>query len=188
MRLLTIFYQIILLTIALGLSSTLNAQETRSTTKSIKDIYEYVKYKINRNSYYLNEFKINVGGLLWTNEKLYQNSQQYYYSFVGDDTPVLRMVIVNTKIAQVNYYEEYLYHNDGSLIFCYKKQKDSETENARELKAYYEDNLCINLILNDEIIDAKDATYNDELDEIKDFGVFFAQRFIKDMKEIRDEY
>ncbi|NJL13178.1 MAG: hypothetical protein HC913_09385, partial [Microscillaceae bacterium] len=126
-----------------------------SSTRYIRDIYEYVQEKIHKQQYYINEFKVNANNLPWANQETFHRSQQYHYSFVGDDTPILRMVTVITKMAEKNYYTEYLFDNDGQLIFCFDKQNDVGQYNFRELHAYFEQGLCVNLMIDRNIIDAK---------------------------------
>lgn len=160
-----------------------------STTRYIKDIYQYVQEKISRNQYYLNEFKMNTANLPWVNNKPFQSTQQYHYSFVGDNSAVLRLVIVITKVAEKNYYTEYLYENSGKLVFCFEKQNDTETHSYRELSAYFENNLCINLLIDKEIIDAKKGLGNHatKIKKLFESGKFYAERFQTDMQVMKDE-
>jgi hypothetical protein len=177
----------------IGLPHILGAQDKGfvrepSTTRYIKDIYQYVQEKINRNQYYINEFKVNTNNLPWLELSKYQSTQQYYYSFVGDDTPVLRLVTLVSRVNDKNYYTEYLYDNDGRLIFCYEKQNDQATFPYREFRAYFENGLCINLILDKEIIEAKNTSpYKTRLDSFQLSGKYFAQKFFADMKEVKNE-
>jgi hypothetical protein len=158
-----------------------------STTRYIKDIYQYVQEKIARNQYYINELKLNPSNLPWLASQNYQSTQQYFYSFVGDDSPSLRLVTIVSKINQINYYYEYLYDNDGKMVFCYEKQSDTKALPYRELKAYFHNNLCINLLLDQEIIEAnKTAPYKARLDAILNEGKLYFQKFLADMKEMKE--
>ncbi|MCU0447194.1 MAG: hypothetical protein MUE85_20045 [Microscillaceae bacterium] len=159
-----------------------------STTRYIKDIYQYVQDKINRNQYYINESRVNTTNLPWLELSKFQSTQQYFYSFVGDDTPVLRLVTIVAKVNDKNYYAEYLFDNDGKLIFCYEKQNDSATYPYREFRAYFENGLCINLLLDKEIIEAKNTSpYRTRLEVFQSTGKFYAQKFFADMKEVKNE-
>ncbi len=165
--------------------STAQAQDTaqeNSSTRSIKDIYRYVKGKVHKQQYYLNEFKINSGKLLWANEQVFNSTHQYYYSFLGEATPILRMVNVISKVADKNYYVEFLYDNRGELIYCYEKQNDAENVSFGELHAYFEAGLCVNLLIDQVIIDAQDTRYNQKLTELLRAGSFYAERFQEDMQ------
>jgi hypothetical protein len=187
-----VFIKLLIISL-LGLAPQLLAQERGfvrepSTTRYIKDIYQYVQEKINRNQYYINEFKVNTHNLPWLELNKFQSTQQYYYSFVGDDTPVLRLVTLISKVNDKNYYTEYLYDNDGKLIFCYEKQNDHAAFPYREFRAYFENGLCINLLLDKEIIEAKNTSpYKTRLDSFQSRGRYFAQKFFVDMKEVKNE-
>lgn len=159
----------------------------RSITRSIRDIYEYVSIKIQRNSYYLNEFIINSGTLSWINENNYKNVQRFYYSYIGDNTPVLRLVTVDLSQKEKKYYLEFLYNNRGELIFCREIQNDSQQYSYRQLEAFFDKGLCINLFLDKKLIDAEDAQYNTKLGLINEQGVFYANRFNEDMNSVIDE-
>lgn len=178
-----------ILILSLGLfvcSENLRAQDTAqesSSTRSIKDIYRYVKGKVHKQQYYLNEFKINSGKLLWANDQAFNSTHQYYYSFLGEATPILRMVNVISKVADKNYYAEFLYGNKGELIYCYEKQNDSDNLSYGELHAYFEGGLCVNLLIDQSIIDAEDTRYNQKLKDLLNAGAFYAERFKEDMKE-----
>lgn len=154
-----------------------------SATRSIKDIYRYVKGKVFKQQYYLNEFKINSGNLLWANQQVFNSTHQYYYSFLGEATPILRMVTTVSKVADKHYYAEFLYGNQGELIYCYEKQNDREQNAFEELHAYFENGLCINLMIDKTIVDYKDTGYNAKIEALQAAGKFYAQRFLEDMKE-----
>lgn len=173
----------------LSITSKITAQESslEGSTRNIKDIYEYVLEQIRQNRYYLNEFKINSGNRTWANQKRFYINQQYYYSFIGDDTPVLRMVRVDRKNGEDNYYQEYLYDNLGKLIFCYERQNDRGQYNYRELAAYYEQDLCINLYLDQELIEASQTEHAPKTTLIAELGKFYAYRFQEDMQRIGSE-
>lgn len=160
-----------------------------SSTRYIKDIYEYVHDKIESNQYYLNEFKINSNNLPWINSRSYQNTQQYYYSFVGDATPVLRFVSCLTKIAEKNYYTEFLYDIDGNLVFYYEKQNDRQKYSYEEFRAFFENKKCINIVLNSTLIDETEISkHNTKLETILQAGMLYSARFLKDMNEVKDEH
>jgi hypothetical protein len=158
------------------------AQES-SSTRSTKDIYRYVKGKVYKQQYYLNEFKINSGNLLWANNQVFNSTHQYYYSFLGEATPILRMVTVISKVADKNYYAEFLYGNQGDLIYCYEKQNDRDSFDFEELHAYFEAGLCVNLLIDQAIIDVKNTSYNEKLKTLQSVGSFYSERFQEDMKE-----
>ncbi len=164
----------------------LQAQELakeHNTTRSIKDIYRYVKGKVFKQQYYLNEFKINSGNLLWANQQVFNSTHQYYYSFLGEATPILRMVTTISKIADKHYYAEFLYGNEGELLYCYEKQNDKDSNGFEELHAYFENGLCINLMIDQTIVDYNDTRFNAKLDALQAAGKFYGQRFLEDMKE-----
>lgn len=154
-----------------------------SSTRNIKDIYKYVQSKINRNQYYLNEYKTNSKSLPWVKGAKYQSTQQYYYSFVGDNTPVLRLVVVMSKVDDKNYYTEFLFDLDGNVSFCHEKQNDEGRYKYRNFEAYYENNLCINLFLDDEIINPEDTSHTTKLNLLMAQANFYARRFKEDMKQ-----
>jgi hypothetical protein len=165
------------------------AQETfvrePSATRYIKDLYQYVREKINRNQYYVNEFKINSSNLKWADEQHFQTFTRHFYSFVGDDSPVLRLVMLTTKVGDKHYYSEFAYDNDGSLVYAYEKQNDTLTYAYREIHVYLDRDLCLNLILDQEVIDVKNtAPYTDKIKILTNSGKYHAQRFAKDMQGI----
>ena len=184
-------FLILILFIFFGITMAYSQEFVRepSKTRYIKDIYQYVQEKISRNQYYVNEFRMNVGNLLWSNSKAFQSTQQYHYSFVGDDSPVLRLVIVVSKVAGKNYYSEYLYDNNTKLVYAFEKQNDSETYSYREIHAYFEEDLCINLLVDKEIIDAKKGLgqHTLKVNSFQEIGKFYSERFKEDMQEITEK-
>ncbi len=158
-----------------------------SETRNIRDLYDYVKYKIERNQYYLNEFKINSDDLLWSDGKPYQYILQYFYSFAGDNTPLLRLATVVKKDGPLNYYFEFLYNNKGELAYVFEKQNQAESFPYRELRAYFTDDLCINLYQGDELIDLEKTNFP-KIRELLEDGRYYARRFEKDMQEVNLGY
>ncbi|NJL14901.1 MAG: hypothetical protein HC913_19140 [Microscillaceae bacterium] len=51
------------------------------------------------------------------------------------------------------------------------------------MHAYFEQGLCVNLMIDRNIIDAKDSRFNDKLGEIKNNADFYARRFQEDMRD-----
>ena len=183
---------ILIIAVLLGMPKYTIAQKAEfiwesSATRSTKDLYEYVQQKIKSNQYYLNEFKINPSNIPWMNTKSYQNTQQYYYSFVGDATPILRFVSSYTKIAGKNYYSEYLYDIDGNLAFYFEKQNDRQKYPYEEFGAFFDNNKCVNIIINQELIDETQIpNYTNKLENILGTASIHSSRFIKDMQEVKD--
>lgn len=159
----------------------------RSITRSIRDIHEYVSTKIQRNSYYLNEFIINSGTLTWVNDKNYKNIQRFYYSYVANNDPVLRLVTVDLSQKEIKYYVEFLYNNRGDLIFCREFQNDRAKYPYRKLEAFFDKQICINLFLDEKLIDAEQVEYASKIKLIYKQGVFYGKRFLEDMNSVIDE-
>lgn len=158
-----------------------------SETRNIRDLYDYVKYKIERNQYYLNEFKINSDDLLWSDGKPYQYLLQFFYSFAGDNSPLLRLATVVKKDGPINYYYEFLYDNKGELAYVFEKQNQADSFPYRELRAYYANAICINLYQGEEIIDLESTDFP-KIRELMEDGQYYARRFQKDMQEVNLGY
>lgn len=151
-------------------------------TRSIKDTYAYVQLKINRNQYYLNEYKVNSQNIRWKNDEIYQVTQQYYYSFKGKNIASLRLVKVLSRIGDKHYQQEYLYDLDGKLAFCYEKQNDENRYPYREFYAYFDQGKCINIKVDDEIIGVEGTPpYEAKMSEIRANADIYGQRFKEDM-------
>jgi hypothetical protein len=128
---------------------------------------------------------VNSAQIPWADAKPYHNVYRYYYSFVGDNSPSLRLITRLTKTAEINYYVEFLYDTDGKMIYFYEKQNDQSKFTYREFKAFFEKDLCVNIMVDKEVIDIKDQQYNPKVNGIKILGGQLVQRFMNDMQSIK---
>ena len=154
-----------------------------SSTRYIKDFYEYVSGNIKRNQYYVNEIRLNSNRLLWSDNKIFHIIEKFHYSYGGDHVPSLRMITLSETDNKINYYYEFLYDTDGKLIYCFEKQNDTNTFTYREFKVYYEKSLCINLVLDKEIIDSNDISHNDKINRIYEEGTIMSIKFKEVMEK-----
>lgn len=150
-----------------------------NSTRSIRDLYEYVQDKISRNQYYVNEYKINSSNLKWVDTEDFQLTQSYYYSYSGDDQAALRYIVVESRKKKVSYLREFLYDMEGKLVLALEKQNDNGQLPYREITSFYEKGLCINLIVDKNLIDSKEKGYDNKLKELLELGTYYAEKFLK---------
>lgn len=151
-----------------------------STTRHLKDSYLYIKDKAKKNQYYLNEFMVNSNALFWNDNVIRQKSYLYYYTFLGDNTPFLRLAVVIEKTNDTEIRTEFMYDQDGNLGYCIEKQNDKNLA-YREFHVFYEKELCINLMLDKDIIDPKDTPpHQSKIDNLKKVGKVVFKKFSQD--------
>jgi hypothetical protein len=156
-----------------------------STTRYLKDLYQYVKDKARRNQYYMNEFSVNTHSLAWKDNKVKHKAYIFYYSFSGDNKPLLRLAVFIHKQDKIDTRYEFMYDNDGNVAFCLEKQ-NNETFPYRECQVFYEKGLCINLILDKEVIDQKATEpYQEKIDRFKSIGNSVYAQFFQDQESIK---
>lgn len=167
------------------------AQETKrpvrepSTTRYLKDLYQYVKDKARRNQYYMNEFSVNTHSLAWKDNKVKHKAYIFYYSFSGDNKPLLRLAVLVQKQDKTETRYEFMYDNEGNVAFCFEKQNDDAFP-YRECQVFYEKGLCINLILDKEVIDQKATEpYQDKINHFKTIGKEVYNKFFQDQDGIK---
>ena len=83
--------------------------QKESKINYIADLYQYMRNKIERSEYYLNEYKVNSGSLEWSDLGNFIRTEKYYYSYTGDSKPALRLIKIITKVDDKRYYTEYMY-------------------------------------------------------------------------------
>jgi hypothetical protein len=151
-----------------------------STTRYLKDLYQYVKDKVRRNQYYMNEYVINAQSLPWKDKTMKHQSFLFYYSYSGDKKPILRLAVCVQKQDKIEKRTEFMFDQDGNVSYCYEKQNDTNLA-YRELQIFYEKGLCINLMVDKEILDIKDsAPYQTQIDNYKEVGKTTYSKFFQD--------
>ncbi len=157
-----------------------------STTRYLKDMYLYVKDKARKNQYYINEFSVNTHALLWKDNSTSQKSYIFYYSFLGDDTPLLRLAVLTEKQGDTEIRTEFLYDQDGNMGLCFEKQ-NLEKLAYREMTVFYEKDLCINLILDKEVIDPRNSKpHQAKVEKFKKLAKEVYQKFTQDQANLEN--
>ena len=148
-----------------------------STTRHLKDMYAYINGKITANQYYLNEIRINPNKLVGKDEIPQSQSYFFYYNYDGENKPVLRLIASIYTKGKVETRTDLMYDQDGNLSYCIETQNDS-TQKHREFHVFFEKELCINLIIDKEIIDQKDTKpYKTKIEEIQRLGKALRTKF-----------
>jgi|GEM_PF-2453580 len=151
-----------------------------STTRNLKDTYLYVKEKVRRNQFYMNEFIVNTHSLTWRDKLLIHSTYIFYYSFLGDDTPLLRFAVLIKKEGEIKTHTEFMYDQDGHLGYCIENQNDTARA-YKELHVFYEKERCINVIANKEVIHVKDTTpYQTHIARLQAVGKEVYKKFFAD--------
>lgn len=159
------------LTLSLLANSYIVLYAQQDKVRYISDLYDYVKYKIEDNAYQT---------LVMENTESTNGGREvFYYSFAGDDTPILRLII--TKSTDGKLYKEYLYDNDGNMIFYIEKGGSTAYQ---QLKVYFEkgnklieiwqDNKSFHSIIIEESKHIKAV-----LSEAESYAVIFAEKMKK---------
>lgn len=157
-----------------------------SSTRHIQDLCNYIKEKVKKNQYYENSIVLNQGKFQWSDASKKQFKQSSFYSYVGNE-PILRMFrTVETK-ERLIYEYEYVYDNDGKLIFILESQNDYENLKYRELKAFFEKEKCINVIVDKEILSSDNQEYAPKITKIAEEGMRLKEYFLSEMKEYQNE-
>lgn len=103
----------------------------------INDMVEYVKENIKGNEYDLftgeGSGKLSIPAL-----NTLKGNETFYYSYVGLEEPVLRMVVVKGENEKQKYYAEYLYDNERNLIYFFEENKTDKASAFTKMKTYFE--------------------------------------------------
>lgn len=103
----------------------------------IHKIYQTVRSSISRQTFHHNQFTFNV-----KRHNLHQSgyrhySQKLYYSVQGSQVH-LRLALVKSERANIDYQKEFLFNEKGELIYFHEKQNDEQKHPYREVKVYFE--------------------------------------------------
>jgi outer membrane protein assembly factor BamE (lipoprotein component of BamABCDE complex) len=112
------------------------------------DFYEiekecrYILNKIEKKEFLLNEYRVNANRFALDEPNYFQVFEKFYYIFDKrerkNNNIVLKAIIIRKEKDRVNYYQEYLFDNQGDLIY-YLEQKQAETSLVPQdkLKIYF---------------------------------------------------
>lgn len=173
-----------------------NPKRFPSVTRNIEDFYRYVSEKIKHNQYYINEWTYNQFKQTWWDKTANYGSESYYYSFLGENEPVIRLAsmqilkdtFANTKENNKNekqpYYYEFLYNQEGHLSLVVERQKDEKNLPYREMKVFFDKRKCINIFLDKDIIPHNNTGYNEKIGVLQKLGEEYYQKFQTQVQEI----
>lgn len=157
-----------------------------SATRHIQDLYNYIKEKVKKNQYYENSVILNQNKFDWHDASKKQFKQSSFYSYVGE-LPVLRMYRTIETKNKISYEYQYIYDNDGKLIMLLEMQNDYEMQNYRELKAFFDKEKCINIIIDKEVLSAQNQEYASKIKKIETEGIRLKEYFLEEMKQYQSE-
>lgn len=111
----------------------------------IQDFYYYVKDKISKEHYYINEYQFNSTGKKLPKKGEHKRMERYFYSFSGKSQPKIRTITIKTTVGRAIDYEEFLYDLDGQLILYYEKRND-KAKLYGEISIYFNKGVAIHII------------------------------------------
>ncbi len=156
-----------------------------STTRYLKDMYQYIKDKARRNQYYMNEFIINTNSFSAKKNALNHKAYFFYYGLAGDGSPLLRLITLVQKTEKTESRIDFMYDQDGNLGYSFEKLTGSSLS-YKEIQVFYEKELCINLIVDQEVVHRRDtAPYQNKIDEFKKVGKEVYKKFFEDQEGIK---
>lgn len=140
----TFFLFLILLLVVSGTF----AQTVDKTVEKIRAVYTDVSQKAkaaeedeeqgNIGELVMNELAINKANHQWRAVGIYQPTYRFFYKTTGESMypETLVMVKVDRKISARSYYEEYLYNEQGALLFYFQKA-EGDDEIPAERRVYF---------------------------------------------------
>ena len=148
----------------------------------IQDFYYYVKDKISKEHYYINEYQFNSTGKKLPKKGEHKRMERYFYSFSGKSEPTIRTITTKTTVGNTLGYEEFLYDLDGKLILYYEKRND-KAKLYGEISIYFNKGVAIHIIKDRKVFE------EEAIDQGEDFlkvawkkGVNYHKRFNTQVK------
>ncbi|OJJ23681.1 hypothetical protein BKI52_04830 [marine bacterium AO1-C] len=148
------------LVLGLGLFNLTPGLAQNKRVRYIQDLYFYVKNKIAKEQYYLNEYQLNSTGKKLPQKGEYKRLERFFYSFSGKSQPTIRTITIKTEEGSKKQYEEFLYDLDGQLIFYYESQNNPEKK-YRELSIYFHKGEVIHIIQNKTPVKPEEASVSE---------------------------
>lgn len=155
-----------------------------SITRNIEDMYRYVSEKVKQNQYYVNEWSYNHFRQPNSDKTIKYGTECYYYSFLGENEPILRLITVQILREQVLYYYEFLFTQEGHLCLVLERQKDEKNISYRNMKIFFDKRKCINLFLDKDIIPHTNTGYNEKVGILQKLGEEYYQKFLLQLPDI----
>lgn len=126
----------------------------KKKVRYVQDLYFYVKNKIAKEQYYINEYELNSTGKKLPQKGEYKRLERYFYSFSGKSQPKIRMITIRSQKGETLDYEEFLYDLDGQLIFYYEKRNDKKNI-YQDISIYFNKGIAVHIIKDKKVLKAE---------------------------------
>ncbi|WP_157558688.1 hypothetical protein [Microscilla marina] len=118
-------------------SYTLQAQTTVNTqVKQINKVYQEVRNNISRKKLGTSHFTFNLKRHNLHHSGYRHYSQKLYYNWQKEQV-YLRLALVRSERGNVDYQKEFLFNQEGELVYFQEKQNDEKKYPYREVKVYF---------------------------------------------------
>lgn len=148
----------------------------RSKVSYIADEYLSIKEKIQNDELESSTFQLNMGNHSWNSTLGYKRIETYHYKIFNDRKSVLKFLEVTVDSTSNQYYIEYLYDNEGNLIYCSEKQKRPRYH-YQELKTYFKDDQLIQLSEDNVIIQSSTIFHSKKVKYLRESARYYWEKF-----------
>ncbi|NJO02864.1 MAG: hypothetical protein HC880_15335 [Bacteroidia bacterium] len=151
---------------------------------NILEQYIKTKERIQNKELHSNVFRLNLGNLAWNNSLVYGRQEQYYYGLSDKRQVFLQLLVVTIDSSNNQYQIEYLFDNNGKLIYCLEQQANPRYH-YRELRTFYREEKLIQLSEDNVVVNSSTIFHSQKVKYFLESARYYWDKFLYYMNQAR---